>query len=171
MINCLFPRLTRLPRRGQALFDALVFEARQPHWFVEGAVPDSLDGRFALLSTVFALAIVRLERGSSEGQEASAALTERFIETMDAEHRQMGINDPALGKKVRKLVGALARRVEQWREAGTSESSWDAAVQSSLYRTLAPAPHALRHADRKLKELWARLDAAPDEAVAAGRIK
>ena len=45
----------------------------------------------------------------------SVALTERFIEVMEAEHRELGLGDPTLGKTVRKLVGSLARRTELWR--------------------------------------------------------
>ena len=41
----------------------------------------------------------------------SPALTERFIEAMDAEHRQLGLNDPTLGKRVRSLVASIAAAV------------------------------------------------------------
>ena len=99
MLRHLFPRLTPARERGSALFAALVGEARAEHWFVEGEVPDSLDGRFAILATVVALATVRLDAGDAAGREASVALTERFIEAMDVEHREMGLGDPTLGKK------------------------------------------------------------------------
>ena len=66
-----------------------------------------------MLATICALLTVRVE----DSGEQSAALAERFIEAMDAEHRQMGINDPALGKQVRRMVAALARRVGEWRAA------------------------------------------------------
>ncbi len=117
MSRFLFPRLTPRPQRGAALFNALVNEARQPHWFLSGKVPDTLDGRFAVLATVTALATVRLEQGGDEAREAAVALTERFVDAMDSEHREMGIGDPSIGKTVRKLVGSLGRRVELWREA------------------------------------------------------
>ena len=67
---------------------------------------------------------VRLERGGC-GREQSAALTERFVEAMDAEHRQMGISDPTLGKQVRRMVAALARRVGEWRVAVAGEGEWE----------------------------------------------
>ena len=40
-----------------ALYDSVVAEARRPAWYREGAVEDSLDGRFAVLSSLAALAI------------------------------------------------------------------------------------------------------------------
>ena len=167
MLRLLFPRLTAA--RGEALFAALVAEARRPHWFTEGQIPDSLDGRFAVLATVLALATVRLERGGEQAHQASVALAERFVEAMDAEHRELGVSDPGLGKQVRKLVAALGRRVEAWRRAVDGEAEWDGTVAASLYRGNAAAP-GIATTGEQLRALWRRLDAMGDSELAAGRI-
>lgn len=170
MRSFLFPRLTRRQPRGRALFDALVAEARQPHWFIKGEVPDTIDGRFSVLATVLAVTIVRLERSSSgeAEREAAVALTERFVETMDAEHRQIGLGDPSIGKHVRKLVASLGRRVEQWQGALES-GDWSGAASASLYRK-GCSPAALEHSVSALRSLWNRLASLPDAALAEGRI-
>src|SRR6476620_11740486 len=98
MLGSLLRRLTAAPTHGSPLFDALTRIAREPHWYVEGAVPDTLDGRFAVLATVTALTVARLERDGRAGDRASVMLTERFIEMMESEHREMGLGDPTLGK-------------------------------------------------------------------------
>jgi cytochrome b pre-mRNA-processing protein 3 len=132
MLGFLFRTLTAEPDRGAALFDAITARARQPHWFVEGTVPDTLDGRFAVLATLTALTLVRLE-SDPDGNDASVALTERFIEVMESEHRELGLGDPTLGKTVRKLVGSLARRTELWREA--SDQEFEQAARQSLFKS------------------------------------
>ena len=170
MLRFLFPRLTPHRSRGAALFEILVAEARQPHWFVEGQVPDTIDGRFAVLATIIALATVRLERGGERARSAAVALTERFIEAMDAEHRQLGIGDPTVGKTVRKLVGALGRRSELWRRTLEGGASWDEAVRASLFRDSPEPGAALGHCEAALRSIWAGLEAAADEALAEGRI-
>lgn len=171
MLSFLFPRLTPSgASRGGALFEALVGEARRPHWYVEGHIPDTLDGRFAVLATLVALATVRLERGGDSARAEEAALAERFVEAMDSEHRELGLGDPALGKTVRRLVGALARRVERWRAAVERGVEWDDAVADSLFRDAPPAD-ALAHCEAALRTAWARLEAASDEALAQGRIE
>ena len=131
MLGFLFRGLTA-EAPGAALFDAVTAEARQPHWYVEGAVPDSLDGRFAMLATVIALALGRLERDGEEGERVSVALTERFIHVMESEHRELGLGDPTLGKTVRRLVGMLARRTELWRSA--TGANWTQTTRESLYK-------------------------------------
>jgi cytochrome b pre-mRNA-processing protein 3 len=169
MLAHLFARLTSRPKRGRELFTAAVAEARQPGWFVEGEIPDSIDGRFAVLATICALLIVKLESGSVAGAAESAALTERFIESMDAEHRELGLNDPGLGRRVRKLVGSLERRVDEWRETIAGERDWTEAVISTLYRGEAPRDEALDSSARAIRGLWDRLSLTPEPRLLDGR--
>lgn len=169
MLRFLFGRLTETPLRGRALFESAVAEARRPHWFTAGEVPDTIDGRFAMVATVCAMVIVRLESGTPAGEEASAALTERFIESMDAEHRELGLSDPGLGRRVRKLVGSLERRVDEWRAAVGDERDWSETVVSSVYRGTEPREEALEHCGRALRALWARLCKTPEGQLVEGR--
>lgn len=159
MLNFLFRGLTAEPARGAALFAALTTEARRPHWFAEGNVPDTLDGRFAVLSTIIALALVRLEREGDSGNRASVALTERFIEVMESEHRELGVGDPTLGRTVRKLVSILAKRTELWRSMSGGERDWAEATRESLYRDDV-GENALAHSARALRQLLERLAAS-----------
>jgi cytochrome b pre-mRNA-processing protein 3 len=169
MISGLFARLTGQPKRGQPLFDAAVAEARRPHWFAQGQVPDTLEGRFAMLSTVLALMIVRLEQSGPDGEAATVGLTERFVEAMDAEIRQMGLSDPKLGRQVRSLVGALATRIEHWRSAIGDGGDWTAAVLRSVYRGNSPGPEALAHSVAATRKLWLRLEQS--DSLLEGKIE
>jgi len=169
MLRFLFPRLTSDPKRGQALFDRVVAEARRPFWYSEAQVPDTMEGRFAMLATMCALVIARLESGSAKGEAASAALTERFIETMDAEHRELGLNDPGLGRKVRKLVGMLERRVDLWREAAAGRRDWAGAVRDAIYRDDTVGEAALDQGARALQDFWRRLSVLSEDQLISGR--
>jgi cytochrome b pre-mRNA-processing protein 3 len=159
MLDFLFRRLTAEPARGAVLFDSITREARRPHWYSEGKVPDTIDGRFAVLATILAFVLVRLEQVQPAGADVSVALTERFIAVMESEHRELGLGDPTLGKTVRKLVGSLARRTALWRSAVSGGLEWAEAARESLYKGSA-APEALDHCAEALERLWARLDRA-----------
>jgi len=171
MIRSLFARLTGEPRRGRALFDLAVIEARRPHWFVEGQVPDTLNGRFAVLATIVALLMVRLEREGTEGQQASVALTERLVESLDTEIREIGLGDPTLGKQVRKLVGAVSGRVERWRALVDSRTGWSEEVRRSLYLDEEADTAGVSHSESELHRLWQRLTNASMDQLADGRIE
>jgi len=170
MLGFLFRGLTAETHRGAPLFAAITAEAREPHWYVEGKVPDTIDGRFAVLATIVALVLVRFEQAGAEGADDSVALTERFIEVMESEHRELGLGDPGLGKTVRKLVGSLARRTELWRRAVAGERDWTEAAHQSLYKGGASAD-ALRHVSHRLETFWNALEHCSIAALQAGRLR
>jgi cytochrome b pre-mRNA-processing protein 3 len=170
MIRALFARLTGAPKRGQALFDLAVAEAQLPYWFVEGEVPDTVNGRFAVLATIVALMTVRLEKDGEDGAHATVALTERMVETLDAELREMGLGDPTLGKQVRGLVGAVAGRVERWRAVVESDENWTEEVRRSLYLDEEPSTDAVRHSESALRSLWRRLASTGLDDLSEGKM-
>lgn len=169
MLGFLFRGLTAKPSRGASLFDAIIADARRPHWYVEGKVPDTLDGRFAVLVNLTALALVRLENSGEEANRLGVSLTERFIEVMESEHREMGLGDPTLGKKVRKLVGMLGRRAGQWRSAAAGEMPWPEAASDGLYNGAADAD-ALFHSSAELEHFSKRLEETDLATLEQGKI-
>ncbi len=162
----------RTPRgEAEPLYAALVAEARRPAWYLEGAVPDTLDGRFAVLASLVALAILRLEGGGESAVRGSVALTESFIADMDIQMREEGFGDPSIGKQVRSMVGALAARVDRWRHAQGGEVEWDDAVRFSIYRdSLPPQESALTFAGEALRRVDEGMAGASDEALMKGTL-
>ena len=168
MIANLFRRLTADRDAGTALFGWATATARQRGWYVEGSVPDTIDGRFAVLSTVTALCCLRLEQSGLEGDALSVALTERFADVMESEHRELGIGDPTLGKTVLKLVGALERRVDALRPAATGTGRWVAAAKAA-FPGIGDEQAIAWLADR-LEALAGQLRSASAGALAQGQI-
>ncbi len=161
------------PKRADAgaLYSVVVAEARRPAWYREGAVTDSLDGRFAVLSSLSALTILRLEEGGEEAVRHSVAFTESFISDMDAQMREEGFGDPSIGKQVRQMVGALASRVDRWRDARTGEIEWGDAVRFSVYRDSPPAEEsALTYATEALRRFEEGLGGCGDRDLIEGKI-
>lgn len=158
------------PRTAKPLYEQVVARARQPHWYREGEVPDTLEGRFAVLATLLALVNLRLEEGEAQARLASVSLAECFIDDMDAELRQLGVGDPVMSKKVGGLVGAFGGRVGAWRRAIAGEESWTAVIGRSVYREQRASDEAREHSERQLRLFWAALEARSDEALLAGTL-
>ncbi|MEO6247948.1 MAG: ubiquinol-cytochrome C chaperone family protein [Sphingomicrobium sp.] len=166
----LFARLRPAPPVSSAAYDAAVNVARAEHWYLAGGVPDTMDGRFALLATVVALVTLRLEAAGDDGRVASVGLTEAFIADMDAQMREQGF-DATLSKQVRSLVGSLASRIDQWRRAIGGEGEWSAVVRRTVYRDSPGSEDALDYSTGKLRLLWDRLGEAPLSDVLGGRFQ
>lgn len=158
------------PNAAQPLYAAIVEKAREPGWYRDLEVPDTIEGRFAMLATIDALVTLRLEQGEDEARRLSVALTECFVADMDSEMRQLGVSDPGISKKVGALVGSLGGRVGAWRRAAAGEESWTAVTERSVYREQAPSPALVALAEQRLRELWGDLQRLGDDALIAGRL-
>jgi cytochrome b pre-mRNA-processing protein 3 len=159
------PRNEALP-----LYDAVVARARRPHWYLDGAVPDTLDGRFDMIAAVLAMVLLRLEQ-TPDGTDASVRLTERFVDDMDAQVRQIGFGDMVVGKHVGKMMGMLGGRLGVYREglAAPDDGVLDAALVRNLYRGATPDAAALAHVRAELKALRRELDPLSVSELMEGR--
>ncbi len=166
----LLKRLFGSSDRGSApqLYAAVIARGREPHWYVEGAVSDSIDGRFDMIAAVLAVVLLRLE-GNSAGVATSTALAECFIDDMDGQLREIGIGDIVVGKHVGHMMGMLGGRLDAYR-AGFAAGTLAPALERNLYRGRPPLPDAVAHVERSLRALRATLDATPLDILLKGEL-
>ncbi|WP_010161441.1 ubiquinol-cytochrome C chaperone family protein [Sphingomonas sp. PAMC 26617] len=152
-----------------SLYHAVVAQARLPHWYEAGGVPDTIDGRFDMIAAILSLVLLRLERDPSAAAGASARLTERFVSDMDGQLRESGVGDIGVGKHIGKMMGMLGGRLGAYRD-GLAARDLRPALERNLYRSGAPAPSALAYAQDALFAFDARLAALPTPTILAGDI-
>lgn len=150
------------------LYDALVAAAREPAWYREGGVPDTLEGRFDMVATMLALALLRLESEGDRATAESVALTEIFIDDMDGTLRQIGIGDFVVGKHVGKLVGALGGRLGALREALPDGGELEPAVRRNVFRDGPASDEQVEWVAERLRRLHERLAGTAMEPLLAG---
>jgi cytochrome b pre-mRNA-processing protein 3 len=166
----LLKRLFGASDRGTApqLYAGIVARGRAPHWYTEGGVPDTIDGRFDMIAAVLSLVLLRLE-GEAEAKAPSTALAECFIDDMDGQLREIGIGDVVVGKHMGRMMGMVGGRLGAYR-AGLAGEGLRAALVRNLYRGQAPADAALAHVETELLALRDRLAAMPTAAIIAGEL-
>ena len=97
------------------LWHRVVELAREPSYYADCNVADSVGGRFDLITGVLCVVMVRLE--ASEMRAESALLAELFVEDMDGQLREFGVNDVVVGKRMGKLMSVLGGRLGAYRGA------------------------------------------------------
>jgi len=158
----------------RALYAAIVARGRQPHWYIDGAVADTVDGRFDMIAAILALVLLRME--TLGAADDSARLAEVFVTDMDGQLRQIGIGDIIVGKHIGRMMSALGGRLGAYRAAlegagaGSGAGSLEDALVRNLYRGEAPAPEALAHVAQGLREFAAGLSALDLESLRAARL-
>lgn len=147
------------------LYQAVVARGRDPFWYREGRVPDTIDGRFDMIAAMLALVLLRLEREGEAGRGPSALLTERFVADMDATLRQIGIGDYVVGKHVGRMISALGGRLGAFRDGGFTE-----AVRRNIFHEAPPAEAAVTLVAERLERFAAALEATSLDALLEGRL-
>lgn len=155
----------------EPLYRAVVAAGRDPLWYREGGVPDTLDGRFDIIATLLALVLLRMEREGDDARRAEVLLAEVFIDDMDGTVRQMGIGDHVVGKHVGRMMGALGGRLGAFREAGGDAAAFAAAVERNIFRGSAPSDEALGFVADRLASFRDELAGLSFAQILAGRIE
>jgi cytochrome b pre-mRNA-processing protein 3 len=150
------------------LWRRVVATAREPGWYARGGVADSVEGRFDMIVLVLAAVLLRLEQDETL-IEPAARLTECFVADMEGQLREQGIGDPALGKRMGKLIGALGGRTGALRAALATPG--DDALTQAVARNVTFGENAQPAAiGADLRLLIARLAQTPDARLLAGEI-
>ena len=152
------------------LYRAVVAAGRDPVWYREGGVPDTLDGRFDMIAAVLALILIRLEQEGEEGRAPSVLLTEIFIDDMDGTLRQIGIGDYVVGKHVGRMMSALGGRLAAFRDAGAAGGDLRAAVRRNIFHEAPPSEQAPALVAERLERFRGALGAAPLAGLLEGRL-
>jgi cytochrome b pre-mRNA-processing protein 3 len=104
-------RKPRLAPRGtiEAIYGMIVTQAREPLFYRDLGVPDTVNGRFDLLLLHLWLLLRRL-RSAEGGPGLSQALFDHFCNDMDSNLREMGVGDLAVPKRMQAFGEAFYGR-------------------------------------------------------------
>lgn len=161
---------TRERDRMMPLYRAIVAAARDPLWYRDGKVPDTVTGRFDMLSAVAALVLVRLEGLEEEAAKRdSVLLTELFIADMDESLLEIGVGDYSVGKHVGRMVGALGGRLTAFREASMGHE-FTPAVRRNIFHEAPPSDDALALVTTRLAAFDKSLAALSHDDLVEGRL-
>ena len=94
-------RKPRVAARGtiEAIYGMIVTQAREPLFYRDLGVPDTVNGRFDLLVLHLWMVLGRL-KSLPGGTELSQALFDRFCNDMDDNLREMGVGDLTVPKRM-----------------------------------------------------------------------
>jgi cytochrome b pre-mRNA-processing protein 3 len=152
------------------LYNAAVARARQPYWYLDGAVADTIDGRFDMLSAILSIILFRLESEGEAGQVPSVMLTELFIADMDGQLREEGVGDVGVSKQVGNMLSALGGRLTAYREGLMPGGDLAAALTRNLYRGTLPSNDAVAFCERKLRHFSEGLERQTLGALVSGAL-
>jgi len=114
-------RKPRISPRGtiEAIYGMIVTQAREPLFYRDLGVPDTVNGRFDLLVLHLWMVLRRL-KAIEGGTGLSQMLFDRFCDDMDANLREMGVGDLAVPKRMQAFGEAFYGRAAAYDLAVTA---------------------------------------------------
>lgn len=153
----------------RALWHRVVDIAREPRFYADLNVADTVEGRFDMITAILALVLRRMERDPISLRK-SVLLTELFVDDMDGQMRNNGVGDVVVGKHMGKVMGTMGGRLGAYRLAladGADDSALTGAVERNVsFEEGGDAPGVAR----ALREFARQLDRTSDNDLLAGNI-
>lgn len=159
---------------AEGLYGAIVAQARQPFFYRDLAVPDTVDGRFDMILLHAFVVMLRLREGGEATRELSQTLYDVMFADMDRAVREIGIGDLSVKKHIRRMMKAFNGRMAAY-EAALAEPD-PAVLTESLRRNVygtvkdpqAAAPESLKVLAMYLRETVDAARAMPVEMMTVG---
>jgi len=154
-----------------AVYAAIVAQSRQPRFYADWGVPDTVTGRFDMICLHLALLFARLRREGREVNEFAQAVFDLFFKDMDRSLREMGVTDLGVPKKIQKMgnifYGLMTNLSEAMDKGDRAEV--EAVIRRNLFDEAADAPGVPALAAYLFEES-ARLRTVPTATILGGRL-
>jgi cytochrome b pre-mRNA-processing protein 3 len=154
----ILPLFRRPGRTIDALYGAIVAQARAAHFYAEMGVPDTVSGRFDMVLLHVVLVLRRLRQGEAKERALAQGLFDAFCRDMDHNLRELGISDQGLPRHMQRVGEAFygrARASESALDVGAGEGALAQALARNVYPDTAGEPSAVALAQyvRKAEEV------------------
>lgn len=117
MIFGLFGKKNGNRRIVEKQYATLTKAARHPYLYETLDVPDTVMGRFEMLSAVLILYFRRTRASGTSGQEIAQEIVDAFFEDVDHSIRELGVGDVGVPKRMKKFAGMFYGRLESYAAA------------------------------------------------------
>jgi cytochrome b pre-mRNA-processing protein 3 len=156
---------------AELAYRRIVEQARRPDFFLNGGVPDTIDGRFELICLHAFLYLYRLKgerpRSARHGRRFAAAMFADF----DRSLRELGTGDLSVGREVKRMAEAFYGRFAAYEEGlAADDAVLRPALARNLFGTATPDPAQVAAMAEYVRGQAAALERQDADALLAGEI-
>ena len=171
----LLPRVAmpwrRKEKAAKKLYGAIVARARLPIFYQEFGVPDTLEGRFMVLSLNLFSVLHRLKGEGEAGAGLLQELADHFKDDMETVLRELGVSDLRIPKKMRGLAATSAALLQAYERAfAAGEGGLAKTIADALPLEAEAARAAGTHLAHHVGESIRSLEKEPFAALRAGTL-
>jgi cytochrome b pre-mRNA-processing protein 3 len=154
---------------AELLYRAVVAAARRPAFYAELGVPDTLDGRYEMVSLHAYLVLRRLKRDHPATADLAQALFDLMFADFDQVLRESGVSDLGVGRKVKQMATGFYGRIAAY-DAGIEGGDLKDALRRNAYGTVEADDSAIARLGAYLRRADQDLAGQATSALIAGQV-
>lgn len=146
MILGLFGRRGRNAAIVERLYETVAEASRRPAFFRDLGVPDTVEGRFEMLTLHAHLAVRRLRALPDPATDLAQDLVDAIFAHFDAALRELGVGDITVPKRMKTMASAFLGRSKAYEQALSQGDPLVEALRRNVFAgapRVAEAPEAL----------------------------
>jgi cytochrome b pre-mRNA-processing protein 3 len=153
-------------------YATLTAAARTPGFYLDLGVPDTVMGRFEMLSAIMILYFRRTKSSGVSGQEIAQEIVDAFFQDIDHSIRELGIGDQGVPKRMKKFAGMFYGRLESYAAAldASDRPALAAALRRNIYPQVDDKAPDMEGLAGWMMEASAALAAQSEETIATGSL-
>lgn len=172
-LSNVFSKLFYTPPQ-RAVYAQIVAKARQPWLYLNAGVPDTVTGRFDMITLHSFFVMEHLSAKGDKERVFSQALFDEVFLDMDHSLREMGVGDLSVGKKVRKMSEMFYGACNGYRTAlENPEPARKQALSDALKRNITgndDRPEQLTSLVGYAMQAKAQIEAIPVKSFITGKL-
>ncbi|WP_299864520.1 ubiquinol-cytochrome C chaperone family protein [uncultured Hoeflea sp.] len=168
--------LLKRKKANQALvanqYELITEAARAPVFYENMDVPDTVMGRFEMITIHLVLYLRRTGASSGVATDIAQEIVDAFFEDVDHSIRELGIGDMGVPKRMKKFARMFYGRLKSYGQAldDGDISALDEALRRNIYPEPAVEPPALQALAAWTLDADQRLKDVSDDEIAAGQV-
>src|SRR5438874_3534453 len=160
-----------LQKAAELAYRRVVDQARQPGFFTDIGVPDTIDGRFELICLHAFLFLHRLKAEKPPALQLGQRFFDAMFADFDRSLREMGTGDLSVGRHVKRMAQAFYGRIAAYEQGLAGDDSvLRPALARNLFATAPTTAERLQAMAEYVRREAARLDRQDTAALLAGEI-
>jgi len=154
------------------LYGLIVAQARQPYFYSDLNVEDTLEGRYEMIIMHAFLLFHRLKGESESAAELGQVVFDTMFRDFDQSLREMGVGDMGVGPRIKKMASSFYGRAGAYDKAleAADNDDLEQVIARNVFNKTEPEKRVLKHLATYMRRNVERLERLSVETILDGTL-
>ena len=155
-----------------SLYGLIVAQARQPYFYRELKVTDSVEGRYDMIIIHAFLLFHRLKNENGEARELGQVVFDTMFKDLDQSLREMGVGDMGVGRRIKKMAASFYGRLTAYDKALEEEDNGvlEQVIARNVFNKTEPDRRVLEHLGQYMRNNVEQLKSMSVDSIRTGNL-